>query len=209
MLADDKNKEFTYLKRNLEEILNWSFLMCASCGELITIIWAAPLQFACHHSSASMLLLKVHPFEYVDLHFNLHISSANITSLLGNDTTLHLIFCNIATNCTKMAILEFPIRQSAPNYIVLKYICVSRFRVLPAQYQILSSCPSLLYVHGGPMGILNIRSENFWVNQNEKCENILSIRSGSCAEELPISEGELQWKMGCNIQRRVKGDFEK
>ena len=102
-----------------------------------------------------------------------------------------------------MAILEFPIRQSAPNYIVLKYICVSRFRVLPAQYQILSSCPSLLYVHGGPMGIFNIRSENFWVNQNEKCENILSIRSGSCAEELPISEGELQWKMGCNIQRRV------
>ena len=102
-----------------------------------------------------------------------------------------------------MAILEFPIRQSAPNYIALKYICVSRFRVLPAQYQILSLCPSLLYVHGGPMGIFNIRSENFWVNQNEKCENILSIRSGSCAEELPISEGELQWKMGCNIQRRV------
>ena len=119
------------------------------------------MQFACHHSSASMLLLKVHPFEYVDLHFNLHISSANITSLLGNDTTLHLIFCNIATNCTKMAILEFPIRQSAPNYIVLKYICVSRFRVLPAQYQILSSCPSLLYIHRGPMGIFNIRSQNF------------------------------------------------
>ena len=85
--------------------------------------------------------------------------------------------------------------------LFLEYICVSRFWVLPAQYQILSSCPSLLYIHRGPMGIFNIRSQNFWVNQNEKCENILSIRSGSCAEKPPISEGELQWKMGWNIRQ--------
>ena len=90
----------------------------------------------------------------------------------------------------------YPIWQSVQNYIVLKNICVV-FPVVPAQYipptQILSSCPSLLYIHG-PMGIFNIRSQNFWVNQNEKWENILSIRGWQLKEELPISEGGLQWK---------------
>ena len=71
--------------------------------------------------------------------------------------------------------------QFATNYIVLKHICVW-FSVLPAQYiptQILSSWPSLLYIHG-PMGIFNIRSQNLWVNQNEKIfsqSEIFNIRS--------------------------------
>ena len=101
------------------------------------------------------------------------------------NSTSHPIFGNISTKCNLYgkiwAIVIFLCSkkdwfffkkgklQFATNYIVLKHICVW-FSVLPAQYipnQILSSWPSLLYIHG-PMGIFNIRSQNLWVNQNEK-----------------------------------------
>ena len=194
MLADDKNKEFTYLKRNLEEILNWSFLMCASCGELITIIWAAPLQFACHPSSAARMILaqSASSLNMLTCTLNRHISLQILHHFFAMINYCILFFGKITTK--NICVYQMTIKPQMTLF--LEYICVSRFWVLPAQYQILSSCPSLLYIHRGPMGIFNIRSQNFWVNQNEKCENILSIRSGSCAEKPPISEGELQWKMG-------------
>ena len=132
--------------------------------------------------------------EYADWSLHLHniayftiFAKEMLNHFLGNNQINRGAYCNdigIESPCLLLFLgiyrlidIEFDQSKSKNSIWYKKMIFQIYFHNIPTQ--ILSSWPSLLYIHG-PMGIFNIRSQNFWVNQNEKCENIFSIRTTRC-----------------------------